>query len=358
MVLHVAVLGFLFQVLDLRLLDQRRPRRRACPSSISGSLPPFRPIVGRLDRASVVELQRRLIDLRNRWRTPSADGRTAPRLSAPASGNCHASSKKPAQDDFFERLRRVGGRLAADLEDGPVAQAREEQVVERRQLLLVEGVAAVQDDVAARAPADSAGSAPGHGRRRCSAPRRLAIRPASSGSAASAARGSIQRLLPGSPNRMRLQRRTSSSVTVRVVLDRQFAAEVAVPFVGEAPQAGVGPRLHGRVPGFARAADAEERRREGVVDRPLQAGPLARKRRRRARRGTPTCRRAGRSRLAVAATAGCPRRHGDLDPIHAQLRFRALQHGRQDRRSASTFFGSLTTTVPSSAASASSSARA
>ena len=62
---------------------------------------------------------------------------------------------------------------------------------------------------------------------------------------------------------------------VRVVLDGQLAAEVAVPLVGESLQAGVRPRLHGRVPGRARAADAEERGGEGVVDRPLQPRPLA-----------------------------------------------------------------------------------
>jgi len=62
---------------------------------------------------------------------------------------------------------------------------------------------------------------------------------------------------------------------IGVVLQRQVAAVVVLPFVGETPQAGVGPIANGRVPGLARAADAKKRRGKGVVDGALQARSFA-----------------------------------------------------------------------------------
>src|SRR5690348_17731876 len=54
---------------------------------------------------------------------------------------------------------------------------------------------------------------------------------------------------------------TATHVLLRdrgIVLDGKLAAEVAAPFVSEALEAGVGPRLHRRVPRLPRAADAQE----------------------------------------------------------------------------------------------------
>src|SRR5438132_274642 len=59
-----------------------------------------------------------------------------------------------------------------------------------------------------------------------------------------------------------------------IVLDRQFATEVTMPFVGEAFQVGLSPSLNGGVPGLASAANTQERRGEGVIDRPLQSRPF------------------------------------------------------------------------------------
>ena len=96
----------------------------------------------------------------------------------------------------------------------------------------------------------------------------------------------IHGLLPGSPNRIRLLVAHVVLGDRRVVLDRQFAAEVVVPFVGEPLQARVGVGLDLRVPRLAGAADAQKRRREGVVDRAWQPRPLARDRELDLSRGT------------------------------------------------------------------------
>src|SRR5947209_5404458 len=51
---------------------------------------------------------------------------------------------------FLRRaVGRIGRLLAADVHDRPVAETREEQVVDRTQVLAAEGVAAVDDDVTA-----------------------------------------------------------------------------------------------------------------------------------------------------------------------------------------------------------------
>src|SRR4051812_19629271 len=60
-----------------------------------------------------------------------------------------------------------------------------------------------------------------------------------------------------------------------VVLNRQIAMVVATPLVGEASQVRIGPRHNGWVPRFASSAHAEERSREGIVDRPLKSRPFA-----------------------------------------------------------------------------------
>src|SRR5262249_44477951 len=61
---------------------------------------------------------------------------------------------------------------------------------------------------------------------------------------------------------------------VRVVLDRELSPEPDPPLVREASEVRVGPFLDLLVPRLARPAHAEEGRRERVVDRPLEAGPL------------------------------------------------------------------------------------
>ena len=61
-----------------------------------------------------------------------------------------------------------------------------------------------------------------------------------------------------------------------IVLNGQIAVVVSTPFVGKASQVRIGPRRDGRVPRFARAAHAEERSREGVVDWSLKSWPFAR----------------------------------------------------------------------------------
>jgi len=66
---------------------------------------------------------------------------------------------------------------------------------------------------------------------------------------------------------------------VGVVLDRERAAIVKPPLPGEPPQVRLGPAADRLMGGLAGAADAEKRRREGVVDRPLEARSLAGERR-------------------------------------------------------------------------------
>ena len=260
--------------------------------------PPFRPVVRVPDRAAVVELQAATCSRRNRRRTPSAGwkngARRSPRVVVPAvSGARQRSSKKPARSTVSSSGPAGSAGLVPDLEHGPVSQAREEQVIQRGQFLLMERVAAVQDHVAAR-------SASGFGWISTGAWSAAAI------ALACRSRNSVARPADRQLRQHAADPTVAAGVAeqdevaaahvvvgdVRVVLDRQFAAEVAAPLVGEALQAGVGPRLHGGVPGFARAADAQERRGESVVDRPLQTGPLAvQQQAGRVRRDTPIFRR-------------------------------------------------------------------
>ena len=53
---------------------------------------------------------------------------------------------------------------------------------------------------------------------------------------------------------------------VDVLLERQLATPELRPFVGEALETRIGPRLHCRVPGLAGAMHAEKRRGETVFD--------------------------------------------------------------------------------------------
>ena len=62
---------------------------------------------------------------------------------------------------------------------------------------------------------------------------------------------------------------------VDVVFDRQLAAKVMMPFVGESAQARVGILLYVGVPRLAGASHTQERRGEGIIDWTLQAGTLA-----------------------------------------------------------------------------------
>src|SRR5262245_38529986 len=54
-----------------------------------------------------------------------------------------------------------------------------------------------------------------------------------------------------------------------IVLDGQFAAEIAVPLISKAAQTGVRPGLDLPAPGLPCAAYTEERGGKGVVNRPL-----------------------------------------------------------------------------------------
>ena len=65
---------------------------------------------------------------------------------------------------------------------------------------------------------------------------------------------------------------------LRVVLHRQIAAHVAVPFVFKTLQAGLRPGVHIGIPGLAGAAHAEEGCGESVINRPLNARTFAGKR--------------------------------------------------------------------------------
>src|SRR4051812_9918538 len=72
-------------------------------------------------------------------------------LGTPAPGQAPTLVEEAGTDDVLgDRIGRVAGGSRADLDEAPIPHPGEEQVVERGQLGLVEGVAAVGDHVAAR----------------------------------------------------------------------------------------------------------------------------------------------------------------------------------------------------------------
>src|SRR5579871_6081977 len=177
--------------------------------------------------------------------------------------------------------KRVGGvlRLAAShLEHRPVAQAGEEQIVQPVQFGLMEGVPAVQNQIAGRsaltgegAGADEGGRVVCGGVALCTQLPRI-VCPAD---------GQVGERLayPEIAAGVAEEDQVAASAVLRrhrrIVLDGEFAPEVAAPFVGETAQVGVRPGLYPRVPGRAGAAHTEEWGGKGIVNRPLQARLLA-----------------------------------------------------------------------------------
>src|SRR5262245_27432810 len=171
-------------------------------------------------------------------------------------------------------MRRARRHRALHPDYRPVSQAREEQIVERGQFLLAKGVPAVEHDVAPRRQRVRLNQ---HGdmiRWRESSPAepQLFLRPAQ--------RQLWQHLVDPAIAAGVAEQDEMTALhvlfgDVTVILDWQLAPEIAMPLVREALEARLGPRLHSTVPGRARAADAQERGVERIVDGALQTGTLA-----------------------------------------------------------------------------------